>query len=249
VRYGIFAANDPLIVASVKVIDHVLKFDSQYGPCWRRYNHDGYGQDENGGPFITWGVGRPWPLLTGERAHYELAAGRDVKSYIKTIESFASPNGPIPEQIWDGDDLPEAFLFKAKPTGSAMPLAWAHAEYLKLLRSVTDGRVFDLIPEVYERYAGGQSLCKLITIWRLNWQVPRMKPGHVLRIQADRRFKLHWSMDNWQTTSDTVSSGTALAIDYLDLPVAFDQKEPVRFTFFWIDSNQWEEHDYQVTIS
>jgi glucoamylase len=249
VRYGIFAAGDPLIVDSLKVIDHVLKFESPVGPSWRRYNHDGYGQDENGGPFISWGVGRPWPLLTGERAHYELAAGRDVKSYIKTIESFASPNGPLPEQIWDGEDLPESFLFKGKPTGSAMPLAWAHAEYIKLLRSVTDGRVFDLIPEVYERYAGGSSHCKLIEIWRQNWQVPRMKPGHILRIQADRKFKLHWSVDNWQTTNDTVSNGTALAIDYFDLEVGFHQKEPVRFTFFWMDSNTWDGKDYQVTIS
>jgi glucoamylase len=249
VRYGIFAANDPLIVNSLKVVDHVLKFDSPFGPCWRRYNHDGYGQDEDGGPFITWGVGRPWPLLTGERAHYELAYGRDVKSFVKTIETFASPTGPLPEQIWDAEDKPESFLFKGKPTGSAMPLAWAHAEYIKLLRSVSDGKVFDLIPEVYDRYAGGSSHCQLIEIWRKNWQVPRMKPGHTLRIQADRKFSLHWTVDNWQTTNDTVSNATALAIDYFDLAVDFHQKESVRFTFLWLDSHTWDGQDYQVTIS
>ena len=248
VRYGIFAPDDPLILQSLKVVDHVLKFDSQFGPCWRRYNHDGYGQDEDGGPFVHWGVGRPWPLLTGERAHFELAAGRDVNSYIKTMESFASENGPIPEQIWDGEDLPESFLFSGKPTGSAMPLAWAHAEYIKLLRSVNDGKVFDLISEVYDRYAGGASQCKLIEIWRTNWQVPRMKPGHTLRIQAERNFSLHWSTDNWHTAHDTTSSGTALGIFYFDLEVGFQQKDSVCFTFFWLDSETWDGHDYRVSI-
>src|SRR5664279_4634401 len=36
-------------------------------------------------------------------------------------------------------------------TEGAMPLMWAHAEYIKLLRSVRDARVSDLIPEVPSR--------------------------------------------------------------------------------------------------
>ena len=78
VRYGVRRADDPLIVDSLKVVDHVLKVETPAGPCWRRYNHDGYGQRHDGGPFLGWGQGRAWPLLTGERAHYELAAGRDI---------------------------------------------------------------------------------------------------------------------------------------------------------------------------
>ena len=67
-RYGVRRADDPLIVDSLKVIDHVLKVETPQGPCWRRYNHDGYGQRHDGGPFQGWGQGRAWPLLTGERA-------------------------------------------------------------------------------------------------------------------------------------------------------------------------------------
>jgi len=63
------------------------------GPCWRRYNHDGYGQGKDGEPFIHYGQGRAWPLLTGERAHYELTAGRDVSPYITALERFSSFGG------------------------------------------------------------------------------------------------------------------------------------------------------------
>jgi hypothetical protein len=68
--------DDPLIIDTLMVVDAVLRIETPYGPCWRRYNHDGYGQRKDGGPFIGYGQGRAWPILTGERAHYELAAGQ-----------------------------------------------------------------------------------------------------------------------------------------------------------------------------
>ena len=77
------------------MIDAVLKVDTPVGPVWHRYNHDGYGQREDGGPYAGWGKGRAWPLLTGERAHFELSAGRDVKPFIRAIEGFASATGLI----------------------------------------------------------------------------------------------------------------------------------------------------------
>ena len=80
------------------------------GPVWHRYNHDGYGQREDGGPYTGWGKGRAWPLLTGERAHFELAAGRDIKPFIRAIEGFASATGLLPEQVWDEPDKPGKFI-------------------------------------------------------------------------------------------------------------------------------------------
>src|ERR1700761_6890048 len=62
VRYGVRRADDPLIIDSLKVVDRVLKINTPYGPCWRRYNHDGYGQRKDGGPYIGYGQGRAWPL-------------------------------------------------------------------------------------------------------------------------------------------------------------------------------------------
>jgi glucoamylase len=82
-------------------------------------------------------VGRSWPILTGERGHYELAAGRDPMPFIAAMEKFANAGGMLPEQLWDADDLPERHMKFGGPTGSAMPLCWAHAEYISLVRSAT----------------------------------------------------------------------------------------------------------------
>lgn len=65
VRYGVRRADDPLMVDSLKVVDAVLKRGLPQGPGWLRYNWDGYGQRPDGGPFLGWGQGRVWPLLTG----------------------------------------------------------------------------------------------------------------------------------------------------------------------------------------
>jgi glucoamylase len=147
VRYGIRRPDDSLIVDSLRVVDSVLKVDTTLGPCWHRYNHDGYGQRADGSAFSGWGVGRAWPLLTGERGHYELAAGHDVSPYTRALERFASTTGLLPEQVWDEPSRAGVRMEFGSPTGSARPLMWAHAEYIKLLRSVRDGQVFDFVPE------------------------------------------------------------------------------------------------------
>jgi glucoamylase len=84
-----------------------------------------------------------------------LAAGRDISHLIRALEGFASTTGLLPEQVWDAPDYPEKHIFLGRATTAAMPLMWAHAEYIKLLRSVRDNKVFDLIPAVADRYQGG----------------------------------------------------------------------------------------------
>jgi glucoamylase len=249
VRHGIRRPDDPIIVDSLKVVDSVLKVDTPFGPCWRRYNHDGYGQRENGGSFVGWGQGRVWPLLTGERGHYELAAGHDAKPFTRAMESFASSTGLLPEQAWDAADQPKVFMYRGRPTGSAMPLMWAHAEYIRLLRSVRDGKVFDLIPEVAQRYLGGRAGRQLFEVWKFRRQVRSVKRGYVLRIQAEASFRLHWSADEWQTVKDTASSSTTLGVEFVDIPIIEAQKAPIRFTFFWVVSDHWEGRDYMVSIA
>src|SRR5260370_19485721 len=133
-------------------MDAVWRGQTPYGPAWRRYNYDGSVPIADGSHFTGGGMGGAWPLLAGERAHYELAAGRDVRPLITTLENFASQGGLLPEQVWDQPDLPAARMYLGKPAGSAMPLAWAHAEYIKLLRSMHDGQGFDLIPILAARY-------------------------------------------------------------------------------------------------
>lgn len=248
VRYGIRRPDDPLIMDSLRVVDALLKVRTPFGPCWHRYNYDGYGQQDDGGPYQGSGKGRAWPLLAGERGHYALAASRDVKLFITAMEGFASPTGLLPEQVWDEPDRPEVHMFLGRPTGSAMPLMWAHAEYIKLLRSAYDGHVFDLIPEVANRYIRDRRTCKPLEIWKSNRQVHAVERGWTLRVQAPAPFRLVWSRDNWQTVEDTLSSPTALGVEFVDIPILPTQRAPIHFTFFWTADGRWEGRDYQVTV-
>ncbi len=248
VRYGIRRPEDPLVIDSLRVVDAVLRVDTPFGPCWRRYNHDGYGQREDGGPYLAWGKGRAWPLLTGERAHYDLAAGREVKPLVEAMERFASPTGLLPEQVWDEADRAELHMFLGGPTGSAMPLMWAHAEYVKLLRSIYDGKVFDLIPEVAERYRGDRKACASLEIWKPNRRVCSVQCGTTLRIQGLAPFQLHWSRDDWRSAQDTHSQATAVGVQFVDLAVPTGQKALIRFTFYWPEMERWEGQDYEVAV-
>jgi glucoamylase len=249
VRYGIRKPDDPTVVATVKVIDAVLKTDTPAGPAWHRYNHDGYGQCPDGGPFTQFGVGRVWPLLTGERGHYELAAGRSTEPFIRAMEGFASRTGLLPEQSWDEPDRPEIYMWLGQPTGSAMPLMWAHAEYIKLLRSTADGKVYDIIPDVAKRYLGERGSRKQMEIWKPNRQVRFMRAGAVLRVFAEAPFTLHWSSDNWNSVQDTRSIRNELQIDYVDIESVNSPGSCICFTFLWTDDNRWEGQNYSVAIS
>ncbi len=247
VRYGIRRADDPLIQDSLRVIDAMLKVDTSHGPCWRRYNHDGYGQRLDGSAYKDWGTGRAWPLLTGERGHYELAAGRDACPYVSALEKFAQGIGLIPEQIWDAPDLPSKHLHFGSWTGAAIPLLWAHAEYLKLQRSAADAKVFDLVEPVFERYVRGTTERQPIEVWKFNRQLPTVVAGTRLRIQANSPFLLHWTSDDWQHATDTQSRSTTVGIEFVDIDV-WEQKGPLRFTFLWREDNRWEGKDYTVEM-
>lgn len=251
VRYGVRAADDPLIMDTLKVIDRILKVETPNGPCWRRYNHDGYGQRKDGGPFLGWGQGRAWPLLTGERAHYELAAGRDVKPLIAAMERFASTGGMLPEQIWDAPDKDGLVL--GGPAGSAMPLVWAHSEYLKLLRSAADGRVFDRIDVVEKRYGssrgkGKTSLCK-IDVFKMRRPIRSIESGKTLRITAQQPFRVVWTADDWQTKQTAESANMGFAGNFADLPpTGKGQSGKLSFTLFWVEENRWEGRNFDVEI-
>ena len=243
VRYGLRPADDPLIADSLKVVDACLKVETPFGPVWRRYNHDGYGQRDDGGPFDGWGVGRAWPLLTGERAHYELANGRDVHTLVKAIEQFTNGTGLLPEQVWDEADRPEIHMSLGRPTGSAMPLMWAHSEYVKLLRSLKDGQVYDRIPVVADRYLSGRSRTDL-EFWKFNRQVGLIAADATLRVLADTPFRLRFSTDRWDFTQDLDSSVTSIGISYADISPGEDD---VTFTFYWTEADRWEGRNFTVS--
>ena len=154
VRLGIRGPNDPLIAASLTIVDRTIKVDTPNGPGWYRYNHDGYGEKENGRGWDMTGVGRLWPLLTGERGEYELARGGDARSLLDGLQKFANAGRMLPEQVWDRADSPApAHLKFGEGTGSATPLAWTHAQFIRLALGVKHGRLVETPDVVRAHFA------------------------------------------------------------------------------------------------
>ena len=250
VRFGLRAADDKRILGTVKVIDSLLKVETPTGPCWHRYNDDGYGEHKDGAPFDGTGIGRAWPLLTGERAHYELLANRVecANGLLATMESFANEGGLISEQIWDSPDLPKHDLFLGKPSGSAMPLVWAHAEHIKLRRSLRDGHVFDLPPQTVRRYLVDKTVSPLM-VWRFNHKLRSMPAGKSLRVETLTPAIIHYSVDDWKTSQDAKSRDVGLGIHVADLVTqSLADGQEIKFTFYWPAADHWEGTDFVVRI-
>lgn len=250
VRFGLRAADDPRIVNTVKVVDAMLRVDTPFGPAWHRYNEDGYGEHADGAPFDGTGIGRAWPLLTGERAHYELAAGREDRAWqlLHAMERFANGGGMLPEQVWDAPDIPNRELIFGRPSGSAMPLVWAHAEYVKLRRSLREQRVFDLPPETVQRYLIDK-ISSPRTPWRFNHKIGSMPAGQTLRVEVLAPATVHWSTDDWTTAQDAPTRDPLLGLHLVDLPTdQLPAGSTVRFTFHWTDADRWEGTNFEVRV-
>jgi glucoamylase len=250
VRLGIRAADDPLVRDSIAVIDRLLKFDLPQAPGWRRYNHDGYGQKEDGSAFDGTGVGRSWPILTGERGHYELAAGRDPRPFIVAMEKFANDGGMISEQLWDADDLPEKGMKRGLPTGAAMPLCWSHAEYVSLVRSAHDGVCFDRVEPAFQRYVVNP-VASRHEIWSFRHPLRRMPPGKILRLIVAADATVVWTGNHWTGTNkaDTTLI-SALNLWFADLPTEdCPDGSTIEFTFFWKEAQRWEGRNYSVAVT
>jgi glucoamylase len=250
VRFGLRAPDDPRILNTIKVIDELLSVKLPYGVGWYRYNRDGYGEHEDGSPFDGTGIGRPWPLLAGERAHYELAAGNVARAeeLLGVIESSTGSTRLIPEQVWDRRAIPDRELFPGKASGSACPLVWAHSEYIKLRRSLVDGKVFDQAPQTVERYLKNKVSAKYFN-WRFNNKTRTLPRGRKLRILLMDAAKVHWSFDNWQSVNDNDSVDSGWNIQHLDLPTeTLAAGRQIVFTFYWKTAARWEGTNYQVIV-
>jgi glucoamylase len=158
VRLGIKPAGDPLIVRSLQIIDKLIKVESLYGSGWYRYNHDAYGEQPDCGNYNgRTGVGRLWTLLTGERGEYELARG-DVEAARKRLDammSFANDGMMIPEQVWDRNENPRPECRFGEGTGSATPLAWSMAQFIRLAISIKQGHNVETPIPASTRYLKG----------------------------------------------------------------------------------------------
>ena len=249
VRFGLRRADDPRILSSLVVADALLRSETPNGPVWHRYNGDGYGEHADGRAYDGAGIGRGWPLLAGERGHYELAAGRDARPYLETMRRMASSGGMLPEQVWDTDDIPSRSLLRGQPSGSAMPLVWAHAEFIKLARSIALGHPIDRPEPAWRRYQGVVPAAIRAT-WRFSAPRASMRVGRRLRLEVLAPTRVRASLDGWRTWVDLEARDTGLGVWLVD--VADSDRVPsggaVDFTFWWPEAGRWEGRDFRVIV-
>ena len=159
VRLGIRRPDDPLVAKSLAVIDKVIRVETPNGASFYRYNNDGYGEMDDGRNW-NWdgkytGKGRLWALLAGERGQYELAAGRPAAALrrLDAMAGFANAGLMIPEQVWDRRESPRPEFRFGEGAGSATPLAWSMAQFIRLATNLSVGRNLDTPELVRARYA------------------------------------------------------------------------------------------------
>jgi glucoamylase len=167
VRLGVVDAADPVVANTLRLVDERLGYDTANGRFWHRSSFDGYGEKADGSQWETVEpgtgetIGRGWPLLTGERGEYELAAGLDAQERLDTMARSADDSSYfMAEQVWD-DKPPSAEgspFVPGEPTFSAMPLSWTHAGFIRLAHAIDAGHPLDTPRSVACRY--GTSLCR-----------------------------------------------------------------------------------------
>ena len=246
VRLGLRSATDPRIADTIAVVDRVLRVETPSGAVYRRYNDDGYGEYDDGRPYDGNGVGRAWPLLAGERGHLALQAGEDCSAYLETMHNCASPGGLLPEQVWDAAPIPERFLFPGRPSGSAMPLLWSHAEFLKLFIARQTGRPVELLDAVRARYSGAAPVARY-TRWRNETPVTHIAAGRILRIEDRVPFTLHFGFDGWHDLSERAALPLPFGLWAVDIgPDLTEGRAGLDFTRRY--GTEWEGQDHAVAI-
>jgi glucoamylase len=163
VRLGIKAPSDPVITNSIKVVDTQLSVTTSAGKFWHRYTDDGYGETASGAPWTLTPPdsgathGRVWPIFAGERGEYEIAAHNlnAAQANLATMAKTANEGDLIPEQVWDNQPPSGQPGFASETaTTSATPLAWAHAQFIRLAFDLAAGRLVEQPSIVAERYLG-----------------------------------------------------------------------------------------------
>jgi glucoamylase len=248
VRFGLRGHDDPLILGSVRLADALLKVDTPNGPCWHRYLDDGYGEHDDGGAYDGVGRGRAWPLLTGERAHYEIACGNDPTPLMEAMARMASPGGMLPEQVWDTAAIPERGLYPGQATGSAMPLAWTHAEYLKLVASRALKTPFDRLVAVWDRY-GGKRPAPSSATWCEHAAISEIPRAVALLLVLPEPALVRYGVDGWRNIVDAPTVPNSLGVHVLKIEAEkFGGAGSVDFTFRFVRGDRWAGRDYHVQI-
>src|SRR5215472_14324461 len=247
-RLGLRSPDDRRIQNTSKIADALLRVETPMGIAYRRYNEDGYGEHADGSPYDGNGIGRAWPLLTGERGHFELQLGCDPLPYLEMMTRMTGPTGLIPEQVWDAPPVPERGLEPGKPTGSAMPLVWAHGEFLKLLRARQEKRPIELLNSV-EKHLARKPENAGKWHWRTDTPFDALPPQRDLLVEMESPFVLHMGFDKWQAIEDRPSA--PLALGRHGVLLQNDElagKRALDFTRYLIHDSKWESADHRISL-
>ncbi len=246
VRYGLRRPKDERVLRSLQSVDAALKANLPAGPSWRRYAGDMYGEHEDGLQWDGSGRGRPWPVLTGERARHFHLMGLPAAELVKTIEGFAGPGLMLPEQVWDQPDIPSRGLYTGKATGSVAPLGWAHAEYLELLVMVALAGFPDLVLPARRRYTEGQPQ-EPAFVWSHRHQITKLAAGRRLKVQLPRPGAVHYTFDDWKTFSEAEAVDTTLGVWVAEIPA---NKLTSGSDFSWTAHyvTGWEGKNYSLKV-
>lgn len=245
VRLGLRPADDPVIRATTKRVDETLGVQTPNGRLYYRYNGDGYGEHADGSAFDGNGVGRAWPLLAGERGHLALQSGKDPLPYLLAMVRTASPGGLMPEQVWESAPIPSRELEPGRPAGSAMPLLWAHAEFVKLVAAERSRRVVERLAVVAERY----SVPRPARAFRLRSEVPvtRLPAGRALVIEDEAPFSLRFGFDGWGNVVERAAEPGPFGLFAVRLePEALAGHRSLEFTRRF--GSTWEGRDWRVDL-
>jgi glucoamylase len=246
VRYGLRRPKDDRVLRSLQGVDTSLKVSLPAGPSWRRYTGDKYGEHEDGSPWDGEGRGRPWPVLTGERARHFFSMGLSAAELVRSLEGFAGQGLMLPEQLWDGPDIAARKLVFGRPNGSACPLGWAHAEYLELLVTIALAGFPDIVMPARRRYTEGAAL-EPPFVWSHNHQITRITAGRSLRVQLPRPASVHYTFDDWESFREVEAVDATLGVWVAEIPC---QKLSVGKEFSWTAHYMtgWEGRNFSLTV-
>jgi glucoamylase len=200
VRQGVFPATSPYVTLSLPVIDSNISQVINGNRYWFRYNHDGYGEHADGSDYNGTGIGRLWPIFSGERGIYTIAAGSSADAYLTAMTASENGSGMIPEQVWD-TSAPAGFT-PGTPTKSMNPLNWAMGEFITLLMSANQNTIADAPSIALSRYVTGAY--QPHAGWTVDYDTSKLYQGKALTIfyngwlDSHSHVYLHWGENNWQ---------------------------------------------------
>jgi glucoamylase len=200
VRQGDLPANSPYVTLSLPVIDSTISQVVNGNRYWYRYNHDGYGEHADGSDYNGTGIGRLWPIFSGERGIYTIASGSGADSYLTAMTAAENGSGMIPEQVWD-NSAPSGYT-PGTPTKSMNPLNWAMGEFITLLLSASSNTIADVPSLTYNRYVSGAY--QPHSGWTVDYDSSQLYQGKALTIyyngwlDSHSKVYLHWGENNWQ---------------------------------------------------